>query len=240
MGALALYIEDEGIPTVQVSLVREHTAVIRPPRALWVPFMLGRPLGVPDDSAFQRRVVLAALRLFEREHGPVLEDYPEEAPAANPQEAAVGTVCPISFPADAAATSLTNLVLAEVGQLRSWYDIALERRRRTTLGVAGPGIEDLVRYIGAWSEGSQPAPYRDDLPPANQLRLACEEIKAFYFEADAGQPGPRSPARVTQWFWHQTAAGRLSRALEVATGRSEEASIRHFSRQNLVPRVARE
>ena len=41
MGALALYIEDEGVPTVGLSLVREHTAALKPPRALWVPFMLG-------------------------------------------------------------------------------------------------------------------------------------------------------------------------------------------------------
>jgi len=35
-----------------VSLIREQTAAIRPPRALWVPFMLGRPFGVPNDPAF--------------------------------------------------------------------------------------------------------------------------------------------------------------------------------------------
>jgi hypothetical protein len=41
---------------VQISLVREHTEKINPPRALWVPFELGRPVGPPDEPAFQRRV----------------------------------------------------------------------------------------------------------------------------------------------------------------------------------------
>ena len=50
-----------------------------PPRALWVPFIMGRPLGVPKDAAFQRRVLLAALNLLESASGPVVVDYPEDA-----------------------------------------------------------------------------------------------------------------------------------------------------------------
>jgi hypothetical protein len=45
-------LEAAGMATTQISLVREHTAAIRAPRALWVPFILGRPLGVPNDPAF--------------------------------------------------------------------------------------------------------------------------------------------------------------------------------------------
>ena len=72
--------EEEGLPTTQISLVREHTEKIKPPRALWVPFELGRPLGPPNDAAFQKRVLIAALKLLEASGGPVLEDYPEDAP----------------------------------------------------------------------------------------------------------------------------------------------------------------
>ena len=66
MGALGHFLEREGIPTVGISLVREHTEKIRPPRALWVTFELGRPFGIPDDAAFQRRVMQGALGLIER------------------------------------------------------------------------------------------------------------------------------------------------------------------------------
>jgi hypothetical protein len=44
---------------------------------LWVPFELGRPLGLPDDPALQTRVLVAALKLLEAEKGPVLEDFVE-------------------------------------------------------------------------------------------------------------------------------------------------------------------
>ena len=48
----------------QISLIRVHTETIKPPRALWVPIDLGRPLGTPNDSAFQKRVLVSALRQF--------------------------------------------------------------------------------------------------------------------------------------------------------------------------------
>jgi len=239
VGALALYIEDEGVPTVHISLVREHTAAIRPPRALWVPFMLGRPLGVPGDAEFQRRVVTAALRLFERQRGPVLEDYPEDAPAAViAAEDMEGMACPISFAGVVTAASLPAQVIDEISQLRSWYDIALARRGRTTLGAAGASVEDLVQFLGAWINGAAPPPYRADLPPANALRLAAEEIKAFYLEADSGQPGTRAPARVMQWFWHETAAGRLLQELKSVAEKSDDPHVLYFAQRSLIPRAA--
>jgi hypothetical protein len=57
VGGLAHFIEREGIPTTQISLIRIHTEQIKPPRALSVPFELGRPFGAPNEPAFQRRPV---------------------------------------------------------------------------------------------------------------------------------------------------------------------------------------
>jgi len=77
---LAYYLEDEGLATTTIALVREHALKAEPPRALWVPFELGRPLGPPNDAAFQRRVLLATLALLARRGGPVvLEDFPDQA-----------------------------------------------------------------------------------------------------------------------------------------------------------------
>jgi hypothetical protein len=68
-------IEREGIPTVSISLLREVAEVIRPPRALLVPFPMGYPLGEPDNPALQHRVIAAALRLLDRDDLPVTEDF---------------------------------------------------------------------------------------------------------------------------------------------------------------------
>jgi len=105
VGALGHYIEREGVPTAQISLIREQTAAIRPSRALWVPFMLGRPFGAPGEPAFQRRVLRSLLALFERPAGPVLEDFPEEAPGSVAEESAFA--CPVSFAAPDAGAGMT-------------------------------------------------------------------------------------------------------------------------------------
>ena len=50
--------------------------------------MLGRPFGAPNAPDFQRSVLRALLALFERPSGPVLEDFPDDAPTAEARETA--------------------------------------------------------------------------------------------------------------------------------------------------------
>ena len=50
MSALGHYIEEEGIATVAISLIRPQTENTKPPRALWVPFELGRSFGPPGST----------------------------------------------------------------------------------------------------------------------------------------------------------------------------------------------
>ena len=64
MGALANFIERAGVATASISLIREQSEAVRPPRALWVPFALGRPLGSADDPEFQKQVMRAALGML--------------------------------------------------------------------------------------------------------------------------------------------------------------------------------
>jgi len=73
---IAAEIEKRGIATTCIVLLREIAEEVRPPRALFVPFPLGYPLGKPHDPEGQRRVIEAALALLERPGpGPLLEDY---------------------------------------------------------------------------------------------------------------------------------------------------------------------
>jgi hypothetical protein len=148
VGALGHYLEQEGIPTTQISLVREHTAALNPPRALWVPFMLGRPFGVPNYAAFQRKVLLAVLRLIERDTGPVLEDFPEDAPHGDLGEAPAGLNCPVSFPRMTSGGTLAERLADEISQLRAWHDVAVTHRGRTTLGLTGLSPEALGEFLG--------------------------------------------------------------------------------------------
>ena len=208
-----------------MSLVREHTAALAPPRALWVPFILGRPLGVPDDPAFQKRVMLAALRLLERARGPVLEDFPEDAPHDEGDEAAEGAACPVGFESGRPNASAAEAVIEEVVALRMWHELARRRRGRTALGVSEAPVDALARSIAARVEGD-PGSALSELRNGDALRQACEELKAYYFEARMAQPGSHTATAVRDWFWRETAAGRLFIRLQCAIENDSNPSIR--------------
>ncbi len=57
-------IEAAGIPTVSITLLREITERVAPPRALHVDRPLGFPLGRAHDAPLQRRIVMAALEML--------------------------------------------------------------------------------------------------------------------------------------------------------------------------------
>jgi hypothetical protein len=204
VGGLGHFLEDEGVATVQISLVREHTEVMRPPRALWVPFMLGRPLGVPDDAEFQKRVLRSALALLNAPSGPVLEDYLEEAPEVDMDEE--GWVCPISFNR-AEDVSLGERLRREIQQYRTWYDLHVQRRGRTSVGVSGLDLETLAAFLVDHAEGGSTTSPNPDVGAARMLRLSVDDLKTFFFEAAGAQPGSASPKQLNAWFWTSTTAG---------------------------------
>lgn len=75
VGLIQRAIEYVGITTVSISLLREITAIIQPPRALFVPYPLGHPLGEPYDSALQTRILQAAFALLPRNDTPVFDMF---------------------------------------------------------------------------------------------------------------------------------------------------------------------
>lgn len=219
--------------------MREHAETIRPPRSLWVPFVLGRPLGVPNDADFQRRVVEAALALLERPSGPVLEDYPEDAPVPEVDGDQEGMACPVSFAADMSGATLLGRVEAEISQLRIWHELAVQQRGRTATGISGLPFEAAAAFVAAWADGRPLGPFRDDILAIDALRLTCDELKTFYSEAVMAQPGTHSVESIQDWFWGQTAAGELLFALHARTLQSGDTLEKHFAVNNLVPRRIR-
>jgi hypothetical protein len=79
VGLIQSAIEKAGIPTVSVTLLREITEQVRPPRALAVNRPLGYPLGAPHDAALQKRIVMAALELLLRSvQEPMIENFSDK------------------------------------------------------------------------------------------------------------------------------------------------------------------
>lgn len=236
MGALGHYLERTGIPTAQVSLIREQTAAIKPPRALWVPFMLGRPFGAPNDAAFQRRVLLRLLHLFAAHAGPVLEDYPEEAPQ-DPGDAE-GYACPVGFAGEPAGHDDPGAALErEIEQLAVWYEEAKRRRGRTTVGIAGMPVGDSARLVGRILRREAVEPARGDIALGTLLKRCCDDIKTYYFEAAGAQPGQLSARQIEHWFWNETAAGQAFLRLRERGLEHPDRSVAAFVERSLVPRA---
>ena len=80
MGLVARVVEEHGIPTVTVSTGRDITALVRPPRTLFVNFPMGNSFGRAGDRVMQTKILRAALDiavtaeepgLFAKRHHPL-------------------------------------------------------------------------------------------------------------------------------------------------------------------------
>lgn len=227
MGALGHFLEREGIPTVGISLVREHTETIRPPRALWVTFELGRPFGIPDDAPFQRRVMEAALALLDRCDGPLIADYPEHVA----EEADfTGWACPINL-APHLASGADDPLAAEIDRLAVWYDRAVAARGRTTVGVSGLDMPAAGRMVAS--------ALTDALPPAQPLKQAIDDLKAYYLEAASAFPEPGTSRMRKAWLWDETILAKSLLALQPRLAASTDPQHKILGNLTMIPATER-
>ena len=128
---------------------------------------------------------------------------------------------------------------AEISQLRTWYDLSVSRRGRTTMGVSGLAPDALGTFIGAFLEGTAPAPPRQDIPLATLFRFAVEDLKTYYMEAITAQPGQHTAHSVTlaDWFWRETTAGRVLFAVHDACQHSDIPGLHVVISGALIPRA---
>jgi hypothetical protein len=235
VSALGHYIEEEGVPTVAISLIRPQTEKTKPPRALWVPFELGRPFGPPSDAAFQKRVILAALSLLEREHGPVtIEDFPEEDPRERPDPA---WRAPFAKPDldGASATRLAGALEDESARIETLYQRAATNRERTIVGLSGLSIGEAGRYMAAWLRGETPESPSAEMSAPLTLRFAVDDLKAAYIEAALSGSAKPSSKQIGDWLWNDTAAGRAIFALRSMYLTNEDERLKAIAGLFLVP-----
>ena len=241
MSALAHFIERAGVATVCISLIREQTERVCPPRALWVPFPLGRPIGVPGDAEFQKEVIRAAFTLLRSATEPMIEDYPIEAPETGPAQWA----CPINLgtPPD---DTLGGKLAAEVARLRPWAAETRRRRGRTTFGLSGAAenqVDAVVAALAGVAEsGELDARPTGDIEWSHEmpflLRHLADDVRSFYHEAIASQPGDTPPNHdaLNAWIFGETVLGDV--LLEIAdhlTAAADDNPFALFIRNFIIP-----
>jgi hypothetical protein len=237
VSALGHYLEEEGVPTVAISLIRAQTENTKPPRALWVPFELGRPFGPPSDAAFQKRVIVAALRLLERERGPVIiEDFPEDDPRERPDPS---WRTPFAKPDldDGTPARLAVALEDESARAETAHRQAKQERGRTIVGLSGLSVGQAGRYIASWLRGQAPESPNAAMSAALTLRFAVDDLKAAYIEIALSGPAKPSSAQIGDWFWNDTAAGAAIFALRGMYLTSEDERLKAIAGLFFVPGV---
>lgn len=215
--------------------------MIRPPRALWVPFDLGRPFGAPSKPGFQQKVMSAALALLERDDGPViLEDFPEDAPGQG-EITMEGMVCPIPLrrPERGDQSNLLKQIMAEMRELAPWRELFLASHGRSIVGASKMTIDAAVAALGSILETGQADSVADD-ELGMCLRYASEDLRNWYIEAASARPGGAASAQqLADWFWGETSAGALLLALHPACLASDNPQLKRVAAGALVPRAQR-
>lgn len=229
MSAIAHWLEQHGISTVVVGLVRLHLEKMQPPRALWVPFELGRPLGAPGDSAQQRQVLLSALQLIETSTSRVIQDFEHDDTRARPDPA---------WQAPAAmATDKPSSVAEEYTSLQPHYDSFVAAQGRTSVGVAKIPIAQCAELIDhVLTHGTAGTSPRPDISNVLMLRLALDDIKACYHEAalSRGDSGPSS-RQLNDWFWLETYLGTQLRQVREQLLESEDKKLAGLAARFMIP-----
>jgi hypothetical protein len=178
-----------------------------------VPFALGRPLGTAGDTEFQKNVLRASFEMLQSAVEPTIEDYPIEAPV---ESGSSDWSCPVSF-AVAEDESISARILAEINLMAPWSAETRATRGRTLFGVTGAGpdqVEQVARALGEIADHGNVT----DLPAVDiswqfemplLIRHMVDDLRTFYHEAVAAQPGDTSPSHeaLNDWIFSCTALG---------------------------------
>ncbi len=235
MSALGHYLESAGIATVCISLFRPHSERIRPPRTLWVPFELGRPLGEPGDAEFQHRVLSQALGLLEHARKPgLIMDFTRQAPGFADDPTWQPPVLPTAPDGSGDRASLRDALQAELAAITPVYRQAVAGRGRTAVGNSGLSPETITGFLCAMASDATPENPMPGHHLAIALRLAADDLKAQYLEA-ASTGGRPSSRQLQRWFWDTTTAAQMLIRLRAEAMASEDKLLRAMAGGQLVP-----
>ena len=121
--------------------------------------------------------------------------------------------------------------------MHPWYEMALKKRGRTTAGGSGIEISSLGEFLYSFVEGDIPDNPRKDVDISVTLKLAAEDLKAYYVEGVTAQPGQEdlSSNALKEWFWKNTTAGSILLELVKTCSKSDNEMIRMTGSHFIAP-----
>ncbi len=207
MCTLAHVFEAAGLATVALGSIRQHVTGTAPPRGLVCDFPLGRPLGKPNDLAFQHRVLAHALAMLKRT-GPGVEDFAESVT----DQATEVLTCPLPPRHDPDAHPAVD----EARGLRPAYERALAQYGNRVGAGRVISADAVPSALEAFIRVSQGTPWKEAGIPGVPARVA-QDIRGYY-ETAALALVDHTPAAWAglRWFRDATQAGKIIRAAQQA------------------------
>lgn len=214
---------------------------MRPPRALFVPFELGRPFGPPNQPDLQQRVLFDVLKLLERTDGPLIEDFVSSPADHNvSKEENEGWTCPVNLAKPGNdLTDIQKLALdlkQEIVLLHPWYRESIESSGGRRLdGLTPYSPEEIVDFLLSFVENPQIESFLSDQPITRALKLTADDLKHFYFQSAMARPINISDGQLGNWFFGETLAGRLMIKIRAICLDHESKTLQLIGRTNFVP-----
>jgi hypothetical protein len=213
---IARVLEERGLSTIALSLVREHSVRIKAPRTVWVPFPFGISVGHRNDVREQRAVLDLAFSTLAADEGPVLLDF---VAADRPERAAPLQASGVEVQAQAHAIDF----IAEVEAARD--------RLQPKIGLSRVDPKDygaLARWLQRYAAGEE-----SDFPgrPADVellpfIRFAVEDLRVMYaLDRMHAHPDESSDDRQL-WLLGATAFGIFLRTLRDYLEASDDPKVK--------------
>jgi hypothetical protein len=168
----------------------------------------------------------------------LLHDFDEDAPltADENEGEREGWTCPVNLPAPPSdASDREAALVAEMASLAPWYNIAKRKRGGSSVGASTLPIDQAARALIGYLEGNRDNPV-PEIEIAETLKLASEDIKAWYMEAATAQPGRSTSKQIADWFWGETTAGAIFLDLKGAMASSDDPKTQILATRSLIPR----
>lgn len=210
--------------TVALSLVREHTVSVKPPRTVFVPFPFGLPFGQPGDAKTQRAILDLAFATLDEPAGPVLVDY---RTAGNVEPGSPLQASEVAV--DDAARTLD--LATEVTLMRRYWEQRLESVGRTAVGltrVPPARFRGIVRFLEhVLTDAHADTPDRPaDMDVPTFIRSAVDDLRVLYIEARMQTHPHESSVDRQRWLLGSTALGIFLRTLKERLEASEDPALK--------------
>ena len=149
------------------------------------------------------------LSLLELPKGPVLQDYPVDASDVSGTGAQLA--CPVNFEIRQVDSTPTDTLLTsferEILTMQTWYDLASDSPSHGPHGASRLEVFQIKQLFADFIQNKTLPQPAEDCSLADQLRLAAEDLKTYYFTAISAQPGqPTEASQLANWFWGETYA----------------------------------